>query len=167
MLSKKEILIGTLTGVLGNVVYAVIATLGRNNGSLVGFKAVICASIPLWYILLALVIACGVVVCMHYRRKNKLAFLQQTSQMEQGIEFQWVWVKNEESGKYEMEDFWPICPTCHKQMRVDLYDRIGHYHCSDNHIFDLTTILNIKRDLLHNLKREFKEYADYISYPKM
>lgn len=84
-----------------------------------------------------------------------------------GYKFQWVWKLNEETGHYEMNDFWPICPQCGLQLRVDQYDPIDAYHCTNGHYVELDRMLSLKRDLLHKLQRDNKEYASIIDYPDL
>lgn len=169
MLSRKELIVGTLTGVSGNIVYAVLQELAKNTSEVsISFVQVLCSPIPLWYFLVTLLVAGMAVWGMHvYSRHQKPAFLNRTGQVEQGLEFQWIWVKNEKTGKYEMKDFWPICPYCHEQLRMELYDPIKAYHCTNGHVQDIHITLNKKRDLLHKLKQEFKAYSDRITYSEI
>lgn len=128
-------------------------------------KNIITAQIPLWYFLVVFVVACIVVFLMIKIRKRKLAFLNHTEEIYMGVKFQWVWKFNEKSGHYEMYDFWPICPQCGLQLRVELYDPIKAYHCTNMHCYDLNIFLNLKRDLVHKLQRDYQEYSSIIDYP--
>lgn len=57
-----------------------------------------------------------------------------------------------------MSDLWPLCPTCGKQLRVELYNPF--YQCTNGHAYDLNNTISKKRDFLHEFQREYKDYAD-------
>lgn len=167
-MTKRELYIGTITGVAGNFVYALIEALGEKwDGLWVFLKNVITAQIPLWYFLVVVAAACLIVFLMLRGKKKQPAFLMHTEEEYMGYKFQWVWKLNEETGHYEMNDFWPICPQCGLQLRVDQYDPIDAYHCTNGHYVELDRMLSLKRDLLHKLQRDNKEYASIIDYPDL
>lgn len=158
---------GTITGVLGNILYAVIAGAMEKADDILGFLVnILTAKIPLWYFLVVIIVAYAIVFLMIKSRKKKLLFLEHTEDIYNGMRFQWVWKFNKETGHYEMDDFWPICPRCGLQLRVELYDPIHAYHCTNGHIYNLNTTLNIKRDLVHKLQRDYKHYAGMIDFPE-
>lgn len=172
-MTKNDIITGTVTGILGNFAYAFITGLKDESATIMeSVLNILKAPIPLWYFLTVLLVvgllmyAC---VCVRTYRLSKkaLPFLEVTERDYGGFTFQWVWTKNEETGKYEMSDLWPLCPQCHKQLRVELYDPIEGYHCSNGHVYDLHATLDIKRDFLHELQREFKKYADFMTLPDL
>lgn len=170
MITKKELLVGTLTGITGNIGYAFVLGLKEQaDTSCQAIKNILCAPIPLWYFIIVILLTSAVVLVMvEYRRRKSrsLPFLEVTERDYKGFTFQWVWRLNPETNKYEMEDFWPLCPHCHQQLRVELYDTVNGYHCTNGHIYNLHTTLNIKRDLIHELRREFKEYSNLIDFDK-
>lgn len=166
-LSKREIIIGTLTGILGNILYAIIQVIFaavKPNNTLEFLKKLLTARIPLWYILLINLSLCAIFIYFVRKRMHKAPeFLSTTSHRCEGLEFRWVWKKNVD-GKYTMDDFWPICPQCGRQLRFELYDPYNAYHCLSGHCYDLHSVLNTKRELIHQLKQEFSEYSDIIEY---
>lgn len=166
-MNKRDFFIGIITGVLGNIMYALIVALTEKSNGFADFmKNIITAQIPLWYFLIVILVAClFVLLLMKKPKKEKLAFLDHTEEEYMGIKFQWVWKLNDTTGHYEMVDFWPICPQCGMQLRVELYDTIDAYHCSNGHCFDLNKVLNLNRDLVHKLQRDFQQYASIIDYP--
>jgi len=167
-MTKRDFHIGTITGVSGNIVYALIVALTEKSNGFVGFlKNVFTAQIPLWYFLVVIFAACLLVSLLMKRRKKKLPFLEHTEEEYMGIKFQWVWKLNDTTGHYEMDDFWPICPQCGLQLRVELYDRLESYHCTKGHCYDLNKVYNIKRDFIHKLQRDYKEYASQIDFPNL
>lgn len=162
-MTKKDIIVGTIAGVLGNFAYAFIAGLENNSAKDV-LKNILTTQIPLWFSLL-MVITVGVLFMWASYQKHKnhspvLPFLDVTEQEYGGFIFQWVWKKDEKTGKYKMSDLWPLCPTCGKQLRVELYNPC--YHCTDGHAYDLNYTISKKRDFLHEFQREFKDYADFM-----
>lgn len=165
-MTMRELYVGAITGIVGNILYAVIVGIMKSTGFIDFFKHILTIQIPLWYFLAVLLVACFIVYLMIRKRKKKLAFLDHTEEKFGNFIFQWVWKLNEETGHYEMDDFWPICPMCGLQLRVDYYDRIDAYHCTKGHCYSLDEVLSIKRDLVHKLQRDYKEYANMIDFPK-
>ena len=164
-MTTRELYVGTITGVLGNILYAVIAGLLKESKGIMDFlKNIITAEIPLWYFLVVILVACFIVFLMIRSRKRKLAFLKHTEETYMGVKFQWVWKLNEKTGHYTMDDFWPICPQCGLQLRVELYDCINAYHCTNGHCYDFNQLYNIRRDLIHKLQRDYQEYASIIDF---
>lgn len=167
-MTTRELLVGTITGVLGNVLFAVTVGLLKKSEGMVDFlKNIITAEIPLWYFLIVLLVASLLVFLMIRSRKNKLAFLKHTEEDYMGIKFQWLWKVDETTGHYYMDNFWPVCPQCGLQLRVDHYDPIRAYHCSNGHIYDLNRMYNLKKDLVHKLQRDYKEYSSMIDYSNL
>lgn len=168
MITKRELVIGTLTGITGNIGYAFVLGLKEQSDTFCqAIKNILCAPIPLWVFIIAILVAAFVVFIMvEYRRRKSrsLPFLDVTERDYKGFTFQWVWRINTKTGKYEMDDFWPLCPQCHQQLRVEMYDSIRGYHCTNGHVYDLNGLLNIKRDLVHELRREFKDYTHLIDF---
>ena len=167
-MTKKDIIIGTITGVLGNFAYAFIIGLNDKADSIMqSINNILTAQIPFWYFLLVIAVV-GVMMyawvsyCKYKESKKRLPFLDVTERDNGGFTFQWVWKKNEETGKYRMYALWPLCPRCGKQLRVKLYDPIEGYHCTNGHVYDLSSTLDVKRDFLHKFQREFKEYANFM-----
>lgn len=163
-MTTKEIISGTIVGMLGNFAYALITSLQpptESDGG--GLKNILTAQIPLWFSLL-MVITVGIILFMwtsyqkHKNHSQVLPFLDVTEQEYGGFIFQWVWKKDEKTGKYKMSDLWPLCPTCGKQLRVELYNPF--YQCTNGHAYDLNNTISKKRDFLHEFQREFKDYAD-------
>ncbi len=161
-MTTRELYVGTITGVSGNILYAVIVGFVENANGFCGYLNV---QIPLWYFLVMIFVACTIVLIMIRIKKKRLPFLKHTEESYSGFEFQWVWKFNQETGRYEMDDFWPICPECGLQLRVELYDTERAYHCTKGHCYDLNKLLNIKRDLVHKLQRDYKEYVGIIDFP--
>lgn len=167
-MTTRELYVGTITGVLGNILYAVIVGIMKKSyGILDFFTNILTARIPLWYFLVVMALACLVVFLMIQQRKTQLAFLKHTEENFEGYKFQWVWIHDEATGHYRMDDFWPICPQCGKQLRVELYERVKSYHCTSGHFYDISTLYSIKCDLIHKLQRDYKEYASIIDFPSM
>lgn len=122
----------------------------------------------MWFSLLTLLISATVVLLMiECRKREQPQFLKVTKRERQGLEFQWIWKINDATGKYKMEDFLPICPECGNQLRTELYDINHTYHCSNGHEYNLTQVYNLKKDLVHELRREWAYYADKIEFPKL
>jgi hypothetical protein len=166
IMTKRELYVGVITGVIGNILYALIVGMIKKSEGILSFlKNIITAEIPLWYFLVVIIVAYFIVLLMINNRKSKFAFLNHTEEDYMGFKFQWVWKLNEETGHYEMDDFWPICPQCGLQLRVELYDSIEAYHCSNGHCYDLNKVLNLKRDFVHKLQRDYQQYASLIDYP--
>ena len=167
-MTTRELYVGTITGVLGNILYAVIVGLMEKSDSILGFlKNILTARIPLWYFLVVIIVACIIVFLMIQHRKKSLPFLKHTEEEYMGVKFQWVWKLDETTGHYHMEDFWPICPQCGLQLRVELYDPLNAYHCSNGHCYDLSKVYNLKKDLAHKIQRDYKEYASIIDYSNL
>lgn len=78
-----------------------------------------------------------------------------------------MWKLDETTGHYKMEDFWPVCPKCGLQLRVELYDPSHAYHCSNGHYYDLDKVYNLKKDLVHKIQRDYKEFASLIDFSNL
>ena len=128
------------------------------------FINILTAKIPLWYFLVSIMIAFIVALMTIHCRKKKLPFLNHSEEDYGGFKFQWVWKLEETTGHYRMDDFWPICPQCGMQLRVEKYDPIDAYHCSNGHLYNLNKVYNLKKDLVHKLQRDYEEYANMIDY---
>lgn len=164
-MTKRELFVGTITGVIGNIIYAVIeGIMEKSNGIGDIFMNILTAKIPLWFFLITILIAFVIVFITILCKKKNLAFLNHTEEIYEGFKFQWVWKLDDKTGHYRMADFWPICPECGLQLRVDLYDRINAYHCSNEHYYDFNKLYNLRRDLVHKIQRDYKEYASIIDY---
>ena len=169
-ISKRDIIIGTVTGILGNILYAVILLIigvltADDNTKHIG--NILTFPIPLWYVLLInIFIWTGLAYIVHRRSQRPPEFLKTTSRRCEELEFRWVWKKNAD-GKYTMDDFWPICLQCGKQLRIEMYDPFNAYHCLNGHTYNFERAISLKRELLHHLKQEFSEYSDIIEYPDL
>ena len=167
-MTKHELYVGTITGVIGNILYAVIAgIMEKSNGTWDFFMNILTARIPLWYFMVTILIALAIVFLTIQHRKKKLAFLKHTEEEYMGIKFQWIWKLDDTTGHYYMDDFWPVCPKCGLQLRVELYDPIKAYHCTNGHYYDLNKLYNMEKDLIHKLQRDNKEYASMIDYSNL
>ena len=167
-MTKRELFVGAITGVIGNILYAVITGIMEKSDGILDFLMnILTARIPLWYFLVVIIIACIIVFLMIQHRKNSLAFLKHTEEEYMGFKFQWVWKYDEATRQYRMDDFWPVCPQCGLQLRVDLYDFERAYHCSNGHCYDLNKVYNLKKDLVHKIQRTYKEYASIIDYSNL
>ncbi len=166
-MTKRELYVGAITGVVGNILFAIIKGLMENSDGILDILVnILTAKIPLWYFFLVIVVACLIVFLMIQRRNKRLAFLKQTEEDINGFKFQWVWKLDEATGHYQMDDFWPICPKCGNQLRIEPYNVYDAYHCTNGHGYDFSKLYNIRRDLIHKLQREYKEYANMIDYPE-
>ena len=74
---------------------------------------------------------------------------------------------DETTCNYRMADFWPVCPQCGLQLRVELYDSINAYHCTNGHRYDLNRVYNVKKDLVHKIQRDYKEFANMIDFSNL
>ena len=164
-MTAREIYVGAFTGIIGNMLYAIIVgIMKRSDGILDFLLSLLTAKIPFWYFLVVIMVACLIVLLMIRHRKKYLSFLKHTEEDYMGIRFQWVWKLNEANGHYRMDDFWPICPQCGNQLRVELYDRINAYHCTNGHFYDFDKLYNIRRDLIHKLQQDYKDYVSLIDF---
>lgn len=167
-MTKRELYVGTITGVAGNVIYAIIVGVMEKSDGLIGFLLnILTAKIPLWYFLVVIALSCIIVLIMIQHRKNHLAFLNHTEEEYNGFKFQWVWKYDETTCNYRMADFWPVCPQCGLQLRVELYDSINAYHCTNGHRYDLNRVYNVKKDLVHKIQRDYKEFANMIDFSNL
>lgn len=167
-MTKHELYVGAVTGVIGNILYAVIAGVMKKSEGIWDFLMnILTARIPLWFFLVTIMIAFAIVFITIHRRKNKFPFLKHTEEEYRGLKFQWVWKLDETTGHYKMEDFWPVCPKCGLQLRVELYDPTHAYHCSNGHYYDLDKVYNLKKDFVHKIQRDYKEFASLIDFPNL
>ena len=165
-MTTRELYVGTITGVLGNILYAVITGVMKESDGILDFLMnILTARIPLWYFLVVIIFACLIVSLMIQHRKKNHAFLKHTEEIYDGVKFQWVWKVDEATGHYMMEDLWPICPKCGLQLRVDLYGSINDFHCSNGHCYDFNKVFNMEKDFVHKLQRDYKAYASIIDFP--
>ena len=162
MMTKHELCVGAITGVIGNILYAVIVgIMEKSDGICDILMNIFTAKIP------SILIAFAIVFVIIHCRKKRFAFLKHTEEEYMGVKFQWVWKFDETTGHYRMDDFCPICPQCGLQLRVELYDTIEAYHCTKGHCYDLNKVYNLKKDLVHKIQRDYKEYASMIEYPNL
>lgn len=161
MLTKKEIVAGTVTGLLGNIAYAVIAWLLKPD-KVISFKEFLSIPIPLWYVLLIILLIFSVLFIVTIQKK-KPVFLNHTEEKFKDLTFQWRWAYDKEKQKYFMKDLTPLCPACGNPL--DINTVYNAYCCTNGHSYSFDHLYAIRKDLLHKLKQQYKEDAGIIHFP--
>lgn len=87
-MTKHELYVGAVTGVIGNILYAVIAGVMEKSEGIWDFLMnILTARIPLWFFLVTIMIAFAIVFITIHRRKNKFPFLKHTEEEYMGLKF--------------------------------------------------------------------------------
>ena len=104
------------------------------------------------------------IILISIKRSKKPPFLKETKTHKKicGYHWSWQWIYSPEKKKYEIEDLYPVCPTCGTIMRIT--DDYSSYKCHNNH-----KIKNSSEDwflvndiILQEIKDRYPKYSDKI-----
>lgn len=161
-LISKELWIGAAGSILATILLSIVNGIIPDNWKeIFSFEFIdefFTQPIPLYWILI-LVFAISIIIYLR-RTKREPAFIKETSCKMGELTWHWRWEYDKNDKLWVMNDYYPLCPDCGKELRMGYGDQ--DHSCVNGHHYQIQDYLKMKGQIVTDIANKYPKEADKI-----